>query len=448
MSKTGSKSIVVQIVDLLYSEGPMGVSDMCKTIQFPYKSVYTKALELRTMGFADKDEEGIWTLADGVTPQTLETGELENLGAADPGEDIEETPEETPGGGKKTAPMSRSTGIPLDQKNLFTQELKNVGVTPVAAIPTIANIFFSGDIDDLIWLEQVLKREAAGFVTPHQRRLIFSWWSHTRGLPYQEDQFFPDSEEDPKGKTAREKAAAREKLPAKPIDLGQGWKVGKDKDGDWVPQPGGPLVYEDALEAAERRALISSYGGSEAGDDEGGEEQAEGEPGSRKKTVKQESMMERMLMKMFDVMLDGNKGSGDAASETVLRLTERIETMEKERNDERMERLEGMVAQALSRDPWDDYDRINAMKERLGGGTSVVTDNSPAVQLIKDTTDKMDKNVNRMVGLFERTMLRSEEFNPETIRTAKQREDTAGKLLNEVEDRTRSRQLRRETFNV
>jgi hypothetical protein len=88
------------------------------------------------------------------------------------------------------------------------------------------------------------------------------------------------------------------------------------------------------------------------------------------------------------------------------------------------------------------------MKERLGGGGPVVTDQSPAVQLIKDTTDKMDKNVSRMVGLFERTMLHSDVFNPENTRTPKDRESKAGELLGEVESRDRSRGLRKEAFGI
>jgi len=122
--------------------------------------------------------------------------------------------------------------------------------------------------------------------------------------------------------------------------------------------------------------------------------------------------------------------------------------MERERLEGRFEHLEGVIAQLAARDPWDEYDRIEAMKQRFGGGAPVVTDQSPAVQLIKDTTDKMDKNVSRMVGLFERTMLHSDVFNPETTRTTKEREGKAGELLGEVQSRDRSRGLRKEAFGV
>jgi len=154
------------------------------------------------------------------------------------------------------------------------------------------------------------------------------------------------------------------------------------------------------------------------------------------------------MKKMVDNMLDGGKGRGDGESDTVHQLTERIENMERERQEERFDRIEGMVAQIAARDPWEEYDKIESMKQRLGGGAPIVTDQSPAVQLIKDTTDKMDKNVSRLVGLVERTMLHSDVFNPETTRTAKERETKAGELLGEVQSRDRSRGLRKDAFGV
>jgi len=155
-----------------------------------------------------------------------------------------------------------------------------------------------------------------------------------------------------------------------------------------------------------------------------------------------------MMKKMLDNMFEGKKGKEDGESATVQKLMERIENMEREKSEERMERLEGMVANIAARDPWEDYDRIEAMKQRLGVGGPVVTDQSPAVQLIKDSTDKMEKGMNRLIGVVERTALHSEEFTPETTRSSKQREEKAGELLGEVTQRERSRDLRRGAFGV
>lgn len=441
MSPSGKPSIINQIIELLYTEGPMDVSTMCKTIPYPYKSVYTKACDLRKMGFATKDGDGIWHLASGITPRTLETGELDSEPGAEPGEEVSET-------ATSKAPLTRSPGMPLDQQQLFIQELRNIGVTPKEAIPTIANIFFSGDIDKLSWLNKVLKEESAGFVTHKQRRLIFSWWSHTRGLPYTEDEFFPDGEDTDEGKRPGARAKKEEPVKGKPLDPGMGWKIEKDKDGDWVPIAGGPLeTYSEALDAARERQLISAYAKQQADNGEG-EDEGVSETGTRKGPKRQETLVEYMMKKVVDSMFDGAKGKGTEESETVRKLTERIETMEKEREEERFERLEGMVAQIAARDPWDDYARIEEMKQRLGVGGPVVTDQSPAVQLLKDTTDKMDKNVNRLVGLIERTMLRSDEFLPEQTRSAQQRETKAKEILSEVESRGHSRDLRKRTFGV
>ena len=448
MAKTKTPSIVTQIVDKLYSEGAMKVAQMCETIKYSYKSVYTKALELQKLGLADKDDDGLWSLKDGGTPQTLITGELQAPGAGEePGQEVEPGQEGTPAPAKM-APIARASGIPLDQRGMFIKHCTDIGIAPKEAIPTIADIFFSGDINSLEWLNQVLSKDAAGYVNHTQRRLMMSWWANTRRLDFDEEEYgFPPQrkgEKDVKGK----RAGAQEEKPERRLDPGMGWKVDRDKDGAWITVPGGPMSYQEAVDAAERRALIDSYkkvgGGQEAEGEEGLEE---GAP-ARKGTKRPETLMEYMMKKMVDNMLDGGRGKGDGDSDTVRQLTERIENMEKERLEGRFEHLEGVLAQLAARDPWEEYDKIEAMKQRFGGGASVVTDQSPAVQLIKDTTDKMDKNVGRLVGLFERTMLHSDVFNPETTRTTKDREGKASELLGEVQSRDRSRGLRKEAFGV
>lgn len=446
MAKTKTPSIISQIVEKLYTEGDMNVSQMCETIKFPYKSVYTKALELQKLGLASKDDNGIWSLREGVTPRTLETGELEEPGATEPGAEETEPGQEATPGAKKQPPIARSTGIPLDQRNMFIKHCTDIGIAPREAIPTIADIFFSGDINDLAWLNQVLSKDAAGYVTHQQRRLMLSWWSNTRQLEFDETEygFSPQGkgEKDTKGK----KGAAEEAKPEKRLDPGMGWKIDRDRDGAWITVPGGPMSYQEAVEAAERRSLIDSYGRGHGGEEPEGEEGLEEGAPARKGGKRQETLVEYMMKKMIDNMLEGKGAQKDGESETVRLLTERIDNMERERTEERFERMEGMVAQALARDPWEDYDRIEAMKQRLGGGGPVVTDQSPAVQLIKDTTDKMDKNVSRLVGLVERTMLHSDVFNPETTRSPKDRESKAGELLGEVQSRDRSRGARKDAF--
>jgi len=441
MTKPKTKSIATRIVEKLYTEGPLTVTQMCETIKFPYKSVHTKALFLQQMNLASKDDDGVFSLREGVTPSTLETGELEVAGSRkSAGEESTST--------KGAAPIVPTTGAPLDAKGVFIQRLIFAGVVPKEIVPTIADIFFSGDIDSLPWLNQVLTRDAASFVAPNQRRILISFWAHTRGLPYDEEEFDFGAEAEGKGKKAGAKAGKVEEKPEKRLDLGRGWKVDRDRDGAWITVPGGPMSYPEAVDAAERRALIDSYKRGGPGEEGEGDETGEEGIPARKGAKRGESLLEYMMKKMVDNMLEGGKGKGDGDSETVRVLTERIDNMERERTEERFERLEGMIASAVSRDPWEDYDKIQAMKERIGVGGPVVTDQSPAVQLIKDSTEKLDKNVGRLMGIIERTALRSEEFKPEQTRSPQDKENKAGELLGEVQARDRSRGLRHDVFNV
>ncbi|MBA7672816.1 hypothetical protein ES703_81003 [subsurface metagenome] len=268
MSKTKTPSIVAQIVEKLYSEGAMKVSQMCETIKYPYKSVYTKALELQQMNLASKDDDGVWTLREGVTPRTLETGEIEQVrpAAEVAGEEVSS---------EKVPPIARSTGAPLDAKGIFIEQLKNVGVTPKEVIPTIAGVFFSGDIDSLPWLNQVLTRDAASFIAPNQRRLVISFWAHTRGLPYDEEEFDFGVVGEIKGQKVVTKAGKVEEKPERRLDPGIGWKIEKDKDSEWVATPGGPMSYPEAVEAARDRQVIAAYAKKESGGDSEGEDTLE-----------------------------------------------------------------------------------------------------------------------------------------------------------------------------
>lgn len=411
---------------------------MAKTIPYKMKSIETQCLLLEHAGLIFRTQEdetvspNVWQKREGVTVDTLKTGEL--------------TMNSQPGETQTTPAATPAESQDLDQKAMFIDHLTKIGVAPKNAIPTIADIFFTGDIDKLTWLNQVLQREAAGFVNPSQRRLIVSWWSHTRGLPYEEEDFFPESEEEEKNRKGPGKRKPEEGKPAKPLDLGVGWKVGKDNAGDWVAQPGGAMTYQEAVEAAERRHLISVYQtprGDDSGDNDG---DGEGLKTTRKGGKREEPLVEKMMMKVLESFLDGGKGRDSAGDERVERLQEQINRMQEERLEDRFERLEGLVAQAASRDPWDEYDRINQMKERLGIGGPAVTDQSPAVQIIKDSSDKMDKNIGRMVGIMERYILREGDFKPEETRSAGEREQKADELLVTAQSRERSRGIRKNAF--
>lgn len=432
-------SIATQIVTLLYEHGPMICKAMMGTIVgFEYKSVYQKCLDLEKMGLVQSsgkrgEPDQTWSLRPGVTPATLETGEIASVVTGE-GEDTE-TPD------VPAAVTRPPAGIALDQRGQFIQHMIAIGVTPKDAVPTIADIFMSGDIDSLKWLDHVLGREAAGYVNPHHRRLMLSWWANTRGLPYDPEEF---AFEDVKGKGAA-KGEGKAEGPAHPLDAGLGWQVGKDKAGDWVPVPGGPLTYDEALSAAERRALIASYG--TAGTEGEPEAPAEGEPIRRGGARPRESPTDYMMKKIVDNFIEEGKGGGRGGqSDEVKRLTDKIDQMERDRQDDRVSRLEGLIAELAGRDPWEEYDRMQSWRQRMGLDRPVVTDQSPAVQILTDTAEKFDRNMNRFVGIVERTVLHSEDFTPEATRTKEEQEAKAGKLLTEASTRDKSKQLRRAAF--
>ncbi|MBA7607433.1 hypothetical protein ES703_14592 [subsurface metagenome] len=441
MSKGKAKSINEQAIEFLYSKGPMSCRDLSQYIPYKYKSINTKLLELQDLGLVDVDKDRIWHLREGVTPQTLVTGELD-MTTKEPG--VIEPEEAAP----KAPAITKSGGIPLDQRGMFVKHMVDIGVAPKDAIPTIADIFFSGDISNLKWLNKVLSQDAAGYVTHQQRRLMLGWWANTRMLEFDESEYgFSEGVKGEKGK-AEAKGAKEVEKPERRLDPGMGWKVGRDKDGAWIAQPGGPMSYQEAVDAAERRALIDSY--AQRPSEEEGEPAAEGEEAAsaRRGKGRGESMVEKMMLKMMDHFFDSTKGRGDGESETVKELRGEIARMREDKQDERFERLEGIIANVAARDPWDEYTHFQQQAQRFGYAPNVVTDQSPAVQLIKDSTEKLDKNVGRLMGIIERTALRSEEFQPETTRTSEQRETKAGDLLETAQGRSRSRQLRRDTFGL
>lgn len=436
MSKTKQRgpSIATQIVALLYEHGPLICRDMVPSIPFEYKSIYQKCLDLEKMGLVQSsgkrgEPDQVWSLRPGVTPDTLGTGELAGVVTGEEGE--------TP---PAPAPARAPAGIALDQRGQFMKHMIDIGVTPKEAVPTIADIFFSGDIDSLHWLDHVLGRQAAGFVNPHHRRLMLSWWATSRGLPYEEEEFVF---EEPKGKGAA-KGEGKAEAPSRPLDAGLGWQVGKDKAGDWVPLPGGPLSYEEAQAGAERRALIASYGtGGEPEEPSGGGEE---EKPARRGGGKKESPLDYMMKKMVDSFMDPNKGGGQGQSDEVKRLSEEIARLREEKEEERFSRLEGIVAGIASRDPWEEYERMQTWRQRMGLDTPPVTTNSPAVQILSTAAEKLDKNVNRLVGFVERVALRTEDFTPEETRSKEEQEAKAGALLGEASSRDRSINLRRKAF--
>lgn len=412
------------VTDVIRQEGPVQQAAIYKRLrgQRAPKTVRNWLYEQEKAGKAYKDKEEKWHLKE------VETGGGDKV----PETETKDKPEKTP----KEEISTRELGS-LDQRGQFSTRLKSVGVKPVDIIPTLTDIFFGGDIEDLKWLDLVLRREGATFVTTQQRRVIVSWWSQSHQLK------FDPSEYDFEEKTEKKQTKAEEE--ATVLDAGVGYRIEKDSYGEWMHVPGGPMTLEQAIKAAKDRQIISAYGKKMSS---GNEEEEDGErPTRRGKPV--ESTTDKILMKMMDVVMGDGVGRRSESDEKVARLEEELQRMREDQMNERFERIEGMIAQVAqigNRDPWEEYDRIEKWKERLGVGAPAITDSSPAVQLIKDSSDKVQKGVDRLTGLVERIVLREDLYHPEETRNPREREQKAGELLEQVQNKEHSRQVRRATF--
>lgn len=330
---------------------------------------------------------------------------------------------------KKTPPEAT-----LDPKDKFMALVKSTGVKP-DIVPTIANLFFDGDIDKLTWLDQVLTRYAAGFVAPQQRRIIRASWAHSRDLPYDPNEF--QDEETPE--TGQGKGEGKGKKGV--MDLGMGWQVKKDKDGEWIPVPGGDLDYEAALIHVERLNMARGYGTQAEGDGGGGDET--GKPRGKVKLSPMDMAFQAWMAAMVENMVNPKKGED---SEELKLLRREVEMLRDDKERAWRETMEANLAAIASRDPFEDYEKIQKHRRQLGLEMPTVTDSSPAVQLIKDTGDKIDKKVDRALGILELSV--PKEYNPEKTRTSEQKEEKAAQLLNRAEGNERSRALRRKVFGV
>lgn len=448
MSPKKGPTIREQAIQILLERGPLKVPDMMPWIKGAQAhSVHSKCLEMEKMGLMSHDDAMVWTLKPGVTPMTLVTGELQD-GTKKEGEGM------TTDTGKDKTPLGAATGAPLSQESQFSELLLGVGVEKIY-IPTITKLFFDGDINSLNWLREVLNRHAAGFVKPHQIKLIFASWSKSRGLPYNPEDFPLEEQEAGKGKKAVEKEPAKPLTQTLAEKAGIGYRIDVDQNGNWKAVPGGPMPYQDAIEAAERRATIDAmrYGQSVAAVEEPAEG-GDGKPAARS-TRQAQSLQDKLMDKVLDFFIESKKGHGDEQNPQITALSQQLQTatntinqMREDREQERFDRIEGNIAALASRDPWDDPRNIEVMRQRLGIPNQIVTDQSPAVQILKDSADKIDKNVGRLVGIVERAALQSDQFRPEETRTSAEKETKAGDLLDEASKRQRSTELRKRAFNL
>ena len=158
-----------RIVSLIIERGPVKLGVMVRALKAPYQSLNTEALELRRLGVLQKDADGIWSLVPGVNPEMWGIEIITSDSTAH-------------------SPPQPERSRTLEDK--FKDLLRSAGVRK--GIPTIAALFFAGDIWDMYWLHQVLTHYARGFVTEDQSKLIMASWAYKNGVPYKYEDFFKD----------------------------------------------------------------------------------------------------------------------------------------------------------------------------------------------------------------------------------------------------------------
>ncbi len=414
-------SVSDDILQALGQGGPLAIQQLHEATGHKKKTLQSKLYELRQAGRVARRQDG--------------TYEALSLGAPEEGEDDDVTPApDRPGPQSREvrdSPGPQAQPGPLRQPLSGDQEkfralLQDCDVKK--ALDTISETFFAGDPEDLEHLASVLD-DARAYVGPLQRRLIVRYWARyiKRDVPPLLEERLTRSESD-RGDRPRPGSEFVEDL---------GWKVEKDKDGDWVPRPGGELSYEKALKYA---ATLNATRASPS-DDGGGDEDGEAASGKRRRRGS-DPIMTLLIERAFP--------DRDGRDEEIKALREELNREREARQEERFDRLEGMVSSALNRNPVQEYLGMKQQIEAIEGprqAPPVVTDQSPTVQLIKDQSDKLDKNVNRLTGILERAVLRGqEEVIPEDNSTPEERDQRAERLLGRMEQAGRSRELRRELF--
>lgn len=427
MTDTRKPGLARLIISLLAQKGAMGEEAIATSLEHTPRDVKKRLYDLEKQSKIVNNGDGTYSVAEGVLADSFPVEE-----ESDDGDRDEEKGEKAP------VPLKEVKGKTLDSRGVFIELLKTVGVKPDSIIPTLANTYFAGDVDDLKWLEDCLMKTGRGFVTPNQFRSIRLNWSKTRGLPFNAAEF---KDEDEPSTSPKVKAPGK----GGTVDPGIGWKIEKDKNGEWVARPGGPIEdYEVALDRAERRQALQQYTGSGG---EGDDEQPKIKSGAKAQPSLTDQLLSTVLTKMVENM-DGGKNRGE--SDEVKLLREEVRRMKEDKQEQRFERIEGMITNIANRDPLAEFEDIQERRKKLGlVAAPVVTDASPAVQLIKNTGDKLDKQVDKITGLLERQMLlREGDYKPEETRTLQDREAKAEQLSQVISTRERSRELRKKLFDL
>lgn len=395
------------------------VNQLMKASKLKYQQVRRRLGDLMNEGAVARDGEGgeaTYYIGSGARPPPVqETSAEDGQDSGAPRGDGDEDRE----------PLSGD-----EQK--FRRLLKDAGVQ--RAHSTITENFFSGgQPDDLYHLVDVLDA-AKAYITPGQRNLIVDNWSRYQRRDLPEDLKRRLGEADGRrGKDAGDEEPGGE-------SYGLGWRVERDADGVFQPLVGGDYkTHEEASRVAGRLNVSASGVTKKSVGDELGLSVVGG-PGEKRPFILE--LLDRAYaprgdgdkgLSLADILaiMDHSKPQGD--NEEVKALREQVQRLTEAQFTREMAELRQIVTAIANRDPLKDYlelqERLNIIRPQSDTG------DSPTVKVIRDGTDKMERSLDRAVGLAERFMIRSHPFKPEEG-DEEADERTAGRLADAIEGDT------------
>ena len=413
----------------LNDAGPMKYGQIVEySPELSKKNIQARLWELRRDGKVEHAEDGTYTaLVEPDAPKPVA---------------IVATNGATPDGGSAKAPKrgkgdvkGPQAAVELDEplsgdEAEFQKLLKDMDVKK--GINVITRTVFRGDPYDLDHVTDVLM-DAKAFVNPGQRKMILRYWSDYTEQDLTERLVARlDRTEGPKADDDKDAAVD---------ELGVGWGIEKDDDGEWGPVAGGELSQVQAVKAAAQMNVTRGRGRRRDSDD-----------GDRPAHRDGPFNLEGIL-----AIVDRLKPEKAEDDGRLQRLEEKLEDQREQLAIEREGRLTdklGEMAQQITslanRDPVTVYQKAKETVLAFEGSPSpMVTDSSPTVQLAKDVGDKVDRNMNRIAGLLEQVMLRNQgEYSPEHASTPEAQEDRAERLGNRMDQSDRSNQLGQDLFGT
>lgn len=402
--------------------GPMNIQALRETSpEIKGKNVQARLWELRRDGLVERHEDGTYVaLAEPTPPQ--DTSLVSPNGKTPP--EGAETPPKRSKRDVRGAQAGQELDEPLSgdeeewQKLLKDCDVKK-GINPVT------RTVFRGDPTDLDFVTDVLM-DAKAFINPGQRKMIIRYWSDYVEQPISERLSARlDRTEAPKG--ADDKAEAVD-------DLGLGWSIEKDDDGEWGPVAGGELSQVQAVKSAAQMNVARRPRRRRDEEDGDGDRRRDGPMGLTD------------LLALVDRLKPDKSDTDDKVTALEQRLDDSRELLAAEREARFTAKLDDLTTtmhSLASRDPVTMYSRAKETVMAFEGPPqSLVTDPSPTVQLVKDVGDKIDRNMNRIAGHMEQLMLRQAgDYEPEHTSDGAAQDERAERLGERMNQSPRSREL-------